>query len=78
MIFPQLHEDPTVCPHSNGHACPACDFGDYYARTYPDMCPWAPPRPRSSQGLFQFVDSVNARAARDARRGRRGGRNAVR
>lgn len=78
MNHPYWQEDPRSCPHSNGHVCPVCDFGGHYARTYPD-CPWAPPRhSESSQGLFQFVESVNARAARDSRRGRRGGPNGVR
>lgn len=79
MNHPHWQEDPRVCPHSNGHVCPRCDFDNYYARNYPD-CPWAPPPPlEPSQGLFQFVESVNARSARDARRGKgRGRRNEVR
>ena len=33
------HTNPRLCSHANEHACPTCDFDDYYADTYPD-CPW--------------------------------------
>lgn len=29
------------CSHANNDSCPTCDFDRYYARKYPNECPWA-------------------------------------
>lgn len=35
------HKTAETCPHYNENACPTCDFDGFYAKRYPDECPWA-------------------------------------
>jgi hypothetical protein len=36
-----MYADPSRCDHAGFHACATCDFDDYYAIRFPEMCPWS-------------------------------------
>jgi hypothetical protein len=33
--------ESSICSHSNNNACATCDFDRYYAKKFPETCPWA-------------------------------------
>lgn len=40
MTMPRWNKSAD-CPHMNDNTCPTCDFDRYYAKKYPNECPWA-------------------------------------